>query len=141
MVNNAFLFLFLSLVDSFSIVFAKARTMSKHLKLQLYYLCSDHHDQGYSWDETGGGAGKRTKISHPSSSHAMTSWDIDGGLAADFDGSLSGLGTELGTSSYNMRLACLCVERGGVVVRYFQGGWNGTGRGGTAVHMERQQYL
>nr|KAG5707063.1 hypothetical protein BaRGS_011774 [Batillaria attramentaria] len=33
----------------------------------------------------------------------MTSWDIDGGLAADFDGSLSGLGTELGTSSYNMR--------------------------------------
>ena len=29
--------------------------------------------------------------------------DIDGGLAADFDGSLSGLGVELGTSTYNMR--------------------------------------
>ncbi|XP_070174610.1 transcription factor CP2-like isoform X2 [Littorina saxatilis] len=69
----------------------------------------DHHDQGYSWDETGGGAGKRTKISHPSSSHAMTSWDIDGGLAADFDGSLSGLGTELGTSSYNMSEALLAL--------------------------------
>ncbi|GFS09959.1 transcription factor CP2-like protein 1 isoform X4 [Elysia marginata] len=91
--------------------------------------------QGYSWSEdTGGGAGKRSKLSHssplvphngvgianvnvavaaggghhhqhqnPTSSAAMTSWDIDGGLAADFDGSLSGLGTELGTSSYNMR--------------------------------------
>ena len=29
--------------------------------------------------------------------------DIDGGLAADFDGSLSGLGVELGSSTYNMR--------------------------------------
>lgn len=66
------------------------------------FLISDHHETSYSWDETGGGAGKRTKISHPSP-QAMTSWDIDGGLAADFDGSLSGLGTELGTSSYNMR--------------------------------------
>lgn len=30
--------------------------------------------------------------------------DIDDGLAADFDGSLSGLGIELGTASFNMRL-------------------------------------
>lgn len=30
--------------------------------------------------------------------------DIDGGLAADFDGSLSGLGVELGANTYNMRL-------------------------------------
>lgn len=29
--------------------------------------------------------------------------DIDGGLADDFDGSLSGLGVELGASTYNMR--------------------------------------
>ncbi|KAK7497589.1 hypothetical protein BaRGS_00011229 [Batillaria attramentaria] len=70
---------------------------------------SGHHESNYNWDEeTGGGAGKRTKISHPSAS-AMTSWDIDGGLAADFDGSLSGLGTELGTSSYNMSEALLAL--------------------------------
>ena len=49
-----------------------------------------------------GSAGKRSKISHITT-HALNSWDIDGGLAADFDGSLSGLGTEMGTSSYNMR--------------------------------------
>lgn len=42
--------------------------------------------------------------------HSLSSWlqniktdDIDGGLAADFDGSLSGLGVELGSSTYNMR--------------------------------------
>ena len=29
--------------------------------------------------------------------------DIDDALAADFDGSLSGLGIELGTASFNMR--------------------------------------
>lgn len=29
--------------------------------------------------------------------------DIDDALAADFDGSLSGLGIELGTSNFNMR--------------------------------------
>ena len=41
---------------------------------------------------------------------SLTSWlngikadDIDDGLAADFDGSLSGLGVELGSSTYNMR--------------------------------------
>ena len=41
---------------------------------------------------------------------SLSSWlanikadDIDGGLAADFDGSLSGLGVELGSSTYNMR--------------------------------------
>jgi transcription factor CP2-like protein len=33
--------------------------------------------------------------------------DIDDALAADFDGSLSGLGMELGTSSFNMR--CLNI--------------------------------
>lgn len=31
--------------------------------------------------------------------------DIDDALAADFDGSLSGLGMELGTASFNMRYA------------------------------------
>ena len=43
---------------------------------------------------------------------SFTSWfnnikadDIDGGLAADFDGSLSGLGVELGSTTYNMRSA------------------------------------
>ncbi|XP_076437440.1 transcription factor CP2-like isoform X2 [Babylonia areolata] len=69
---------------------------------------SDHHETSYTWDETGGGAGKRTKISHPTP-QAMSSWDIDGGLAADFDGSLSGLGTELGTASYNMSEALLAL--------------------------------
>ncbi|XP_052255315.1 transcription factor CP2-like isoform X3 [Dreissena polymorpha] len=77
------------------------------------------------------GSGKRTKTSHysevksPSTPRTYTevktltyhdmshtfstnttsgsNWDIDGGLAADFDGSLSGLGTELGAATYNMR--------------------------------------
>jgi len=42
---------------------------------------------------------------------ALSNWlnhiksdDIDGGLAADFDGSFSGLGSELGSNPYNMRL-------------------------------------
>jgi len=76
---------------------------------------SDGIHHGYSWpDETGGGAGKRPKTYHSSSTHttatsAMSSWDIDGGLAADFDGSLSGLGTELGTASYNMSEALLAL--------------------------------
>ena len=38
---------------------------------------------------------------------SLSSWlmkdDIDDGLAADFDGSLSGLGVEMGTATYNMR--------------------------------------
>jgi hypothetical protein len=35
----------------------------------------------------------------------MSSWhDIDDNLAADLDGSLSGLGEDLSTASYNMRL-------------------------------------
>jgi hypothetical protein len=34
----------------------------------------------------------------------MSSWhDIDDNLAADLDGSLSGLGEDLSTASYNMR--------------------------------------
>ena len=68
----------------------------------FFSVDSNHNETSYAWDVSGGGSGKRTKISHPST-HAMTSWDIDGGLAADFDGSFSGLGAELGTSSYNMR--------------------------------------
>ena len=42
-------------------------------------------------------------------SQSLSSWlsiksdDIDCGLAADFDGSLSGLGVELGSATYNMR--------------------------------------
>ena len=39
----------------------------------------------------------------PQTTNTITSWDIDGGLAADFDGSLSGLGAELGSTTYNMR--------------------------------------
>ena len=72
----------------------------------------------YTWttstpEGAGSQGGKRTKISHNviSSLGSMvhghtpniTSWDINDSLAADFDGSLSGLGTELGTASYNMR--------------------------------------
>ena len=44
-------------------------------------------------------------------SHSLSNWinhikadDIDGGLAADFDGSFSGLGADLSSSTYNMRL-------------------------------------
>ncbi|XP_076456307.1 transcription factor CP2-like isoform X2 [Babylonia areolata] len=65
---------------------------------------SDQQETNCAWEDAGGGAGKRTKISHP-----MTAWDIVGGLAADFDGSFSGLGTELGTSSYNMSEALLAL--------------------------------
>ena len=50
--------------------------------------------------------------------NSLTSWlsnlkseDIDGGLAADFDGSLSGLGVELGSSTYNMRLFFLKIKK------------------------------
>ena len=35
--------------------------------------------------------------------------DIDDALAADFDGSLSGLGIELGTASFNMRYQWLQI--------------------------------
>jgi len=44
--------------------------------------------------------------------HWQDGADIDDALAADFDGSLSGLGMELGTSSFNMRyllLTCLSM--------------------------------
>ncbi|XP_005094032.1 transcription factor CP2 [Aplysia californica] len=76
---------------------------------------SDGLHHGYSWsEETGGGAGKRTKMYHSTPTattqpSSMSTWDIDGGLAADFDGSLSGLGTELGTASYNMSEALLAL--------------------------------
>ena len=50
-------------------------------------------------------------------SHSLTSWlnnikadDIDGGLAADFDGSFSGLGSELGSNPYNMRYMLVFVS-------------------------------
>ncbi|XP_033733292.1 transcription factor CP2-like [Pecten maximus] len=63
----------------------------------------------FSWstverDSPGTQGGKRTKMSHP-----ITSWDINDSLAADFDGSLSGLGTELGTGTYNMSEALLAL--------------------------------
>lgn len=47
-------------------------------------------------------------ISSSNMSTAIGSWsvDIDDALAADFDGSLLGLGTELGTASFNMRFVC-----------------------------------
>ena len=57
--------------------------------------------------DAGGGAGGMNNAaianSHLSSWFSTMKDDIDGGLAADFDGSLSGLGVEMGTSSYNMR--------------------------------------
>jgi len=53
-----------------------------------------------------------------STTASLSSWlanikadDIDGGLAANFDGSLSGLGVELGSSTYNMRYAMLQLYR------------------------------
>ncbi|OWF46332.1 Upstream-binding protein 1 [Mizuhopecten yessoensis] len=63
----------------------------------------------FSWstierDSPGTQGGKRTKMSHH-----ITSWDINDSLAADFDGSLSGLGTELGTATYNMSEALLAL--------------------------------
>lgn len=64
----------------------------------------------FSWstsgpDVTGSTGGKRTKIAHHTSVTPATisSWDINDSLAADFDGSLSGLGSELGSATYNMR--------------------------------------
>lgn len=78
----------------------------------------------FSWsaclDEMPGNqSGKKAKTSHysdnmsnlPNSSEGNTisSWDIDGGLAADFDGSLSGLGAELGSTAYNMNEALLAL--------------------------------
>jgi len=50
-------------------------------------------------------------------SHNLSNWlnhiksdDIDGGLAADFDGSFSGLGSELGSNPYNMRYLLVCLN-------------------------------
>ena len=42
-------------------------------------------------------------------SDSKMSWrlQLDGGLAADFESNLSGLGTELGTAAYNMRYSTL----------------------------------
>ncbi|XP_052803234.1 transcription factor CP2-like isoform X2 [Mya arenaria] len=40
---------------------------------------------------------------------SISNWDIDGGLAADFDGSLSGLGAELGSTTYNMSEALMAL--------------------------------
>ncbi|CAG5116639.1 unnamed protein product, partial [Candidula unifasciata] len=79
----------------------------------LHTSDSVHHS--YTWsDDTGAGAGKRSKMYHSTpmpqtSTNSISTWDIDGGLAADFDGSLSGLGTELGTASYNMSEALLAL--------------------------------
>ena len=54
----------------------------------------------WSSDDIGTQGSKLTKMSHNIST---TSWDINDSLAADFDGSLSGLGNELGSTPYNMR--------------------------------------
>ena len=56
---------------------------------------------GWSSDEHGNQGSKRTKMSHHNIS--ITSWDINDSLAADFDGSLSGLVNDLGSGTYNMR--------------------------------------
>ncbi|XP_060594469.1 transcription factor CP2-like [Ruditapes philippinarum] len=70
---------------------------------------------GHAGNQSGG---KRTKTSHyndilqnlpTTAGQAVSNWDIDGGLAADFDGSLSGLGTELGSTTYNMSEALLAL--------------------------------
>ncbi|XP_045210063.1 transcription factor CP2-like [Mercenaria mercenaria] len=70
---------------------------------------------GHTGNQSGG---KRTKTSHyndilqslpVTSGQSVSNWDIDGGLAADFDGSLSGLGTELGSTTYNMSEALLAL--------------------------------
>eukprot|EP00106_Octopus_bimaculoides_P021947 XP_014789389.1 PREDICTED: transcription factor CP2-like [Octopus bimaculoides] len=60
-----------------------------------------------NWSDDSSTAGKRSKIIHSLSQ--VTNWDIDGGLAADFDGSLSGLGSELGSGTYNMSEALLAL--------------------------------
>ena len=70
--------------------------------------CNLDSSMSFHWvtaDALDSQGGKRTKMSHPTPS--ITSWDINDSLAADFDGSLSGLGTELGTNSYNMRYVLL----------------------------------
>ena len=60
---------------------------------------------GWSTDEHGNQGSKRTKMSHHNIS--ITSWDINDSLAADFDGSLSGLGNDIGSATYNMRFVIL----------------------------------
>ncbi|GAB1597925.1 transcription factor CP2-like protein 1 isoform X1 [Argonauta hians] len=60
-----------------------------------------------NWSDDSSTAGKRSKIIH--NLPQVTNWDIDGGLAADFDGSLSGLGSELGSGTYNMSEALLAL--------------------------------
>ncbi|XP_071156951.1 transcription factor CP2-like isoform X2 [Mytilus edulis] len=62
---------------------------------------------GWSSDELGTTGSKRTKMSHHNIS--ITSWDINDSLAADFDGSLSGLGNDLGSGTYNMSEALLAL--------------------------------
>ncbi|ELT94029.1 hypothetical protein CAPTEDRAFT_222821 [Capitella teleta] len=59
---------------------------------------------------------RQSDMTAPDFSHGLSQWlaniktdDIDGGLAADFDGSLSGLGVELGSSTYNMSEALLAL--------------------------------
>ena len=46
----------------------------------------------------------KTKMAKDAESLKIKSDDIDGCLAADFDGSLSGLGVEIVSNTYNMRL-------------------------------------
>lgn len=62
-----------------------------------------------NWSDDSSTAGKRSKIIHNLHAAVTNNWDIDGGLAADFDGSLSGLGSELGTGTYNMSEALLAL--------------------------------
>lgn len=62
---------------------------------------------GWTSDELGTQGSKRTKMSHHSIN--ITSWDINDSLAADFDGSLSGLGTDLASGTYNMSEALLAL--------------------------------
>ncbi|RWS31700.1 transcription factor CP2-like protein, partial [Leptotrombidium deliense] len=56
--------------------------------------------------------GTQPTVNHGAMSSTAVHWpvdDIDDALAADFDGSLSGLGMELGTSSFNMSEALMAL--------------------------------
>lgn len=79
--------------------------VQEKVKMKVYsafrYIGGSQMSYGWSSDELGTTGSKRTKMSHHNIS--ITSWDINDSLAADFDGSLSGLGNDLGSGTYNMR--------------------------------------
>ena len=78
-----------------------------HLYLPTIFSGGSQMSYGWSSDEPSNQGSKRTKMSHHNIS--ITSWDINDSLAADFDGSLSGLGADLGSGTYNMSEALLAL--------------------------------